>query len=277
MEPTRLVRAIPIIRHPRDGKAAVSQSRDRRLLRTECVVFVNLDLTTNLASITLKDLGSNVVVGTIIPSSNKVAVRKRHHGNIVLGTARRRVKLELITRHNDRSITISITGCEDLTEDTPTTGVRSRTVGMSCLVTPSNNKITTGKSRYIWIVLVAACVGVGRKIIANRISIGIITLATDTVARGVFTILRGVILPGDDEAAVIHGRHRRIRLIIRRIAVDLELGTGSRTVGIITLSINTVVAASRILITRMPGDDKAAVGKAGDGWIVLSVIGLAVD
>ena len=208
MEPTRLVRAIPIIRHPRDGKTTVSQSRDGRLRRTECVVFVNLDLTTNLASIVTEDLSPNVVVITVIPSSDKVAVRKRHHGNIVLGAVRRRVKLELIARHGDRSVAISITGCEDLTEDTPTTGVRSRTVGMGRLVTPGDDEVAAGKSSYIWIVLVAACVGVGRKVIANRISIGIITLATDTVAGSIITILRGVILPGDDEAAVIHGRHR---------------------------------------------------------------------
>ena len=275
IEAAGIVRRVPIICHIRDRKTAIGKGGDGGLRITIVVVFGNRDLTTQLASITIEDLGSNVAVASIIPGGDELAVGKRHHGNVVLGAARGRVELELISRHGDSSIAFGITRCEDLAKHAPSAGIGARTAGIGRLIAPCDDEPAVVKSGYVRIVLATALVGVDHELIAESIAVGAVKLSTNIVAGT--AVVAATIMPGNDETAVIERRHRRMYLITGRIGVDPELGAGRCAVGIITLTIDTVVGAPCILVTRMPGDDKAAVGQTGHVGIFLDVIGIAVD
>ena len=119
---------------------------------------------------------------------------------------------------------------------------------MGRLISPGDNKLTVTKPGHIRFVLIATRPGIDRELIATNLTIGTVPLAANAVAGGVVAILRGVVLPGDDEAAVIHGRHCRIGLFTGRVGVDPELTTGRRAVGVITLAVDAVVAAACILV-----------------------------
>ena len=93
-------------------------------------------------------------MAAVIPNSDKITVCKCGNVSIVLGAARRRVDLELIPRHGYGVFAFNVAGRKHLTEDTPTAGVRTRTVGMGRLVSPSDNKFTAVKSGYVGIMLV---------------------------------------------------------------------------------------------------------------------------
>ena len=106
----------------------------------------------------------------------------------------------------------------------------------------------------------------GRSVEQNRGVLGntgcVITLAVDAITR----VVGGVVLPGDDEAAVGQARHMRVILNAAGSRVDSELRAYRDAAGVVALRIDPVAAA--VLAVGGP-DDHISVRQLGNLWIVL--------
>ncbi len=97
----------------------------------------------------------------------------------------------------------------------------------------------------------------------NRIAICIVALCINTITAAIL-IQR---LPVDYKAAIRQRRNGRGHLVICYVQVDAEFFSLCRTIGCITLRINTITTA--ILIKGLPAHHKAAATQCGDGWLHL--------
>ena len=119
--------------------------------------------------------------------------------------------------------------------------------------------------RYGGLVLVACGVTVDDELAALGCSRGIIALAKDTIVPAAAVIET---LPGDHKAAVPERRYGRFLLIVISLRIDLEHLTRRQSGRSVNLGEDTRVTA--VLPIGIPGHHIAAVGKAGDGRVVLA-------
>ena len=103
-------------------------------------------------------------------------------------------------------------------------------------------------------------------------AVGVEVLAVNAKGIAVILIVR---FPGDDEAAIVESRHRRILLIMARITINPELGALLGTGGIEHLTINTV--ARTILVAGLPGGNKATLTQRRHRRIALGAARITVD
>ena len=84
---------------------------------------------------------------------------------------------------------------------------------MGRLISPGNDKLTVVEPGDIHLGLIAARPGIDGELITTNLTVRTVALATNTIARGIVAILRGVVLPGDDKTAIRQRGHRRMGLL----------------------------------------------------------------
>ena len=266
--------AVLVLIFPGNDKAAVVESRHRRIILMARGIGVDPELVALLGTRGIKHLTINTVTRTILtaglPGDGKATLTQRRDRRIALGAARITVDPELVAL-------LGTVGIEHLSVD-----IRASAV------IPGDDKRIIGKRCHRRIILLTGRgIGVDQELaIAVRRAVGCEALTVDAVLAAILAIRH----PGDDVTAVTETSHRRLLLMVIGMGVDLELAARNRCRRIHTrrrklLAKDSVVAAVGKSFARSggiprliaPGHDKVAAAEIGHRRRVLIARSVAVD
>ena len=120
---------------------------------------------------------------------------------------------------------------------------------------PGDNEAAIGQGCHRGVPLSVGRVGVDLKFGALCHAFFVVALAVNTITRPILPVG----LPSNDEAAIGQGSHRADYLRFTRVGVDPEFVALRRTLGVVSLSVDT--PDSPVLASGIPRDDEAPIGK----------------
>ncbi len=144
--------------------------------------------------------------------------------------------------------------------------------GSAGFVGPDNNKAVAVQRNYRRLItfIVAVCSRADLELGRRGGSVGI-----EHTSLGPRHHAAGLILPGHDKSAICKRGDRRTGFGVSDFGCHQELGSILRAIGVVTLPIDTVVAA--VLAIRSPNHDIAAIAECRNGRVDLIAGAVGID